>query len=205
MGETDQKTDTREIWGQMRDRLLAYTRRRVATMQDAEDIVQDVFVRIHANLDQLQDTERLTPWIYRIARNALIDHHRRRATAEGTLAKLAETTDQDSGASGSEDPLASGSSEPAAGLAKCTAALMARLPEHQRQTMDLTELQGLTQQEAAEQLGLSVPGVKARVHSGRRQLKQLLVDCCDVELDRRRGVVDYEPRSGGTCGKCACD
>ena len=201
----DQKTQTRAVWGQMRDQLFGYVRRRVATVQDAEDIVQDVFVRIHANLAQLQDADRLTPWIYRIAHNAVIDYHRQRATAGAALEKLAVETEQDPRGRSRDDALDNGSSKPSAELADCTAALMERLPEKQRQAMALTELEGLTQKQAAEQLGLSVPGVKARVHRGRRQLKQLLLDCCHVELDRRRGVVDYEPRSGEACGECGCD
>ena len=189
----------------MRDQIFGYVRRRVATVQDAEDIVQDVFVRIHANLDQLQDAQRLTPWIYRIAHNVVTDYHRRRATAGGAIEKLAEETERTARGRSRDDALENGSSKASAELAHCTAALMERLPERQRQAMALTELDGLTQKQAAEQLDLSVPGVKARVRRGRRQLKQLLLDCCHVELDRRRGVVDYEPRNGGTCNECACD
>jgi RNA polymerase sigma-70 factor (ECF subfamily) len=199
--ETDHQVDTKVVWTQMRDRLLAFVRPRVATVQDAEDIVQDVFLRMHAKLDQLQDAERLTPWLYSIARNAIVDYHRKRATKAGTFAKLvdANAADQDNAAD-------IGPTDASAGLAQCTAELMDRLPERQRQALALTELQGLTQQQAAEQLGLSVPGVKARVQRGRRQLKQLLLDCCKVDLDRRQGVVDYEPREDGDgCDQCACE
>jgi RNA polymerase sigma-70 factor, ECF subfamily len=58
----------------------------------------------------------------------------------------------------------------------------------------LTELDGVTQAEAAARLGLSTSGMKSRVQRARAQLKDLLADCCEIELDRRGGVTAYRPR-----------
>jgi DNA-directed RNA polymerase specialized sigma24 family protein len=95
------------------------------------------------------------------------------------------------------------SAELRAELADCLAPLTARLPELYREALDVTEFQGITQAEAAGRLGLSVSGMKARVQRGRAQLKDLLLDCCDVELDRRRGVTAYRSKRGScaTCGR----
>jgi RNA polymerase sigma-70 factor (ECF subfamily) len=65
----------------------------------------------------------------------------------------------------------------------------------------LTELEGRTQRELADALSLSFSGAKSRVQRGREQLKALLLACCHVEVDRRGGVVDYEPRQG--CSGCS--
>ena len=81
---------------------------------------------------------------------------------------------------------------------------MKRLPEPYRRAVTLTELDGLTQKDAAERLGLSLSGMKSRVGRGRGKLKELLLGCCNVELDSRGAVVDYEHRSGKTCGDCGC-
>ena len=62
------------------------------------------------------------------------------------------------------------------------------------------ELEGLTQKKAAERLGISLSGIKSRVQRGRRKLKHELLSCCNVALDRRRGVVAYEVRQQGSCG-----
>jgi RNA polymerase sigma-70 factor (ECF subfamily) len=72
--------------------------------------------------------------------------------------------------------------------------MIERLPEEYRQAVVLVDLEGLTQREAAAQLGLSLSGMKSRVQRGRRQLKEMLEACCMIELDRRRGVTDYEVR-----------
>lgn len=61
----------------------------------------------------------------------------------------------------------------------------------------------MTQTAAAGKLGLSVSGMKSRVQRARQHLRTALDDCCRVALDRRGGVIDYEPR-GGNCGCGSC-
>jgi RNA polymerase sigma-70 factor (ECF subfamily) len=73
--------------------------------------------------------------------------------------------------------------------------MIERLSLGYRQAVILIDLEGLTQQEAAAQLGLSLSGMKSRVQRGRRQLKGMLEACCAIELDQRRGVVDYGVRN----------
>ncbi len=70
--------------------------------------------------------------------------------------------------------------------------MIERLSEDYRQAVTLVDLEGLAQQEAAVQLGLSLSGMKSRVQRGRRQLKGMLEACCTIELDRRRGMTDYD-------------
>jgi RNA polymerase sigma-70 factor (ECF subfamily) len=80
--------------------------------------------------------------------------------------------------------------------------MMERLSQDYRDAITLVELQGLTQQAAAKQMGISLSGMKSRVQRGRARLKQMLDDCCLIELDRRGGVVEYRTRTSG-CGSCA--
>lgn len=89
--------------------------------------------------------------------------------------------------------------DPEAGseLSSCLQPMLARLSEEYRQAIHLVELQGLTHREAADRLGLSLSGMKSRVQRGRRQLKELLDHCCVIELDGRRGVIDFERRRPG--------
>jgi RNA polymerase sigma-70 factor (ECF subfamily) len=76
--------------------------------------------------------------------------------------------------------------------------MIERLPGEYRQAVILVDLEGLAQQKAATQLGLSLSGMKSRVQRGRRQLKGMLEACCTIELDRRRGVIDYDVRNRQT-------
>ena len=73
--------------------------------------------------------------------------------------------------------------------------MIERLSQDYRDAITLVEIEGLTQQAAAKQMGISFSGMKSRVQRGRKQLKQMLDDCCLIELDRRGGVVDYNIRA----------
>ena len=195
---------TKEIWSQMHQRLLSYIRGRVSTPHDADDLLQDVFVRIHANLDDVKDTENVTAWVYQITRNVITDYYRQRAKAAGAIKTLAEEETGPARLSDDRDCQTEPESEPSTVMAGCMEPLMKNLPEPYRRAVTLTELDGLTQKDAAERLGLSISGMKSRVGRGRSKLKELLLGCCNVELDSRGAVVDYEQRDGGTCGDCDC-
>ena len=182
--------ETEALWSELRTRLLSFLRRRVATPEDAEDLLQEVFTRIHENASALGEVESVTGWVYRTAGNAVTDYYRRRgafarATEALATVPLAVAEDEDSAA---EEE-----------LAQCLRPLIATLPSTYGQALELTELEGRTQGEAAEALGLSLSGMKSRVQRGRTKLKEVLLDCCHVEIDRRGGVVGYEPRDRAQC------
>jgi RNA polymerase sigma-70 factor, ECF subfamily len=184
-------------WRELREPLASLIARRVADPQDAEDVLQDVMLRIHRHSDELADADRLAAWVHRIARNAIVDHYRRRAARPehpaGAAGDLELRADAALGESASETLRHE--------LAACLRPLVDRLPESQREALVLTEFEGLSQVEAARRLGISVSGAKARVQRGRAQLKTLLLDCCHVELDRRGGITEYRARRG-SCERC---
>ncbi len=192
--------ETKELWGQMHERLLSFINRHVATIHDAEDVLQEVFVRIHSNLGSLKDTQSVTAWVYQVARNAITDYHRKRATADGTVKKLAANMNDKMQAPHQGEATEKQAAEAIAELSTCMEPLVRQLPEPYRRVIALTELNQVTQKDAAQELGLSVSGVKSRVQRGRTRIKELLQDCCNVELDRRRGVLDYQRREGRDCG-----
>jgi RNA polymerase sigma-70 factor (ECF subfamily) len=188
-------------WRDLHDQLLGFIARRVRTHEDAEDILQEVMLRIHRSSGELEHVERVTGWIYRITSNAIVDYYRKPARRELPAGWQLDVEDVD----GSES--ASVSDEPdtpelRGELARCLSPLIERLPSSYREALALTELDGITQAEAADRLGLSVSGMKARVQRGRGRLKDMLLDCCHIELDRRGGVTGYSPRRGlCECGR----
>lgn len=184
-------------WGELRTPLARFIAHRVADPQDAEDVLQEVLLRIHRHRDELADADRVTAWVHRVARNAVIDHYRRRAArpeqpsggAEDLVERADEPLDEPDGEATRRE------------LAACLRPLIDRLPDGQRETLVLTELEGVTHAEAARRLGISLAGAKSRVQRGREQLKSLLLDCCHVELDRRGGINEFHSRRG-SCGNC---
>ncbi len=79
-------------------------------------------------------------------------------------------------------------------LAACLRPLLERLAPPYRKAITLTEREGVTQVAAATRLGLSTSGMKSRVQRARAQLRDLLVSCCEIELDSRGAITSYQPR-----------
>ncbi len=178
--------DATEVWTQLHERLLSFIRRRVRDQSDAEDILQEVFARVHANIGGLVNRQRVQSWVYQITRNAIVDYYRTKKRVAEVDLKLQNTEDDDAGLEHE--------------LARCIQPLLAALPREYQEAVALTELEGLTQRAAAERVGLSLSGMKSRVQRGRERLRQRLLECCHIELDRRGRVVEYEARECSVCG-----
>jgi RNA polymerase sigma-70 factor, ECF subfamily len=163
-------------------------------------VTQEVLLRLHRHLGDLRAEERLDAFAYRIARNAIIDHYRARASAKEStaspddLARRIETA----GGTGDETDDPSGRQE----LAGCLLPLLRRMPEPYREALTLTDLGSLSQAQAAEVAGVSLPGMKSRVQRARAQLHDSLTKCCEVTLDRTDHIA--EVRRSGPCA-CADD
>jgi RNA polymerase sigma-70 factor (ECF subfamily) len=175
------------LWRDLRARLVRFVRRRVADDATAEDIAHDALARAYASRDTLRMGDRLEPWLYQITRNAVVDHYRRRRPTEPLPPDLVATDAADHGDARHE-------------LAQCVAPLVHALPAHYRDAIVLAELEGRTQQETADALGMTLSGAKSRVQRGRRMLAEKLLACCRIECDARGGIVEYESREG--CGGC---
>jgi RNA polymerase sigma-70 factor (ECF subfamily) len=77
--------------------------------------------------------------------------------------------------------------------------LLGELPATAREALTRVDLEGQTQHAAAADVGISVSGMKSRVQRGRRQLRDLLERCCQVDVDRTGAVAAYRPTGAG-CG-----
>jgi RNA polymerase sigma-70 factor (ECF subfamily) len=180
------------IWNDYHARLRGFIAARVDDPAEADDLLQEVFLRIHRHLGTLDADEHLQGWVYSIARNAIVDHYRRRRpTAELPEDLQAPDDEQD---------------DVNRELEGCLAPMVAALPEPYHRALRLTELEGLTQRELADMEGLSLSGAKSRVQRGRAMVKAMMLDCCHFEFDRQGRVVDYAGKTGGCgprCGSCS--
>lgn len=185
MNDSSQTNEAVEaLYRDLHGRVESFVRRRVA-QPDADDVVQDVFLRIQLGLASAGPLERADSWVYRIARNTVTDWHRRRRIDGSEPDDLAVDEDD------AEDEATRG------GLASCMRPFVDRLPEPYREALVLTELDGLTQAEAARRVGLSVSGMKTRVQRARQRLRELFEACCRFEIDRRGAVMAYESKRCG--------
>jgi len=185
-----------EIWGEVGTSLERFVHRHVADPHEAEDILAEVMLRIHRHLAELDDRERVTAWVYRIARNAIIDHYRRTSRRRESPCSELELMS----APGADDWL-DDQEQVLAELGSCIRPLVDALPPDHRRALQLTDLEGKTQAEAARIEGISLSGMKSRVQRARRQFAVLVKSCCDVTTDSRGEVLDFQLRADG----CGCD
>jgi RNA polymerase sigma-70 factor (ECF subfamily) len=82
-------------------------------------------------------------------------------------------------------------------LTACVALFVARLPSPYREAITTTELEGHTQKEAADMLGVSIAAMKSRILRRREKIREMFEECCRISLDCRGRVVECEPRDGG--------
>lgn len=197
MTATERAARTEAVWQEFQARLHAFVLRRVKAPADADDIVQEVFVRIHGNLDKIQKEDRLAAWIFQITRNAIADHYRASPNAESIERDFEPPPPRDDSVELRE----------LGELSRCIEPMLSALPKHYRDALKLIDLDGMGQREAADLRRVSVSGMKSRVQRARQQLKEMMLQCCQIELDRRGGIVDHSLRQHGewSCGDSSKD
>ena len=183
--------ETQHIWQEFSTHVQRFIRSRVNNEFDVEDILQDVFRKIHDNIDSVEDDTKIQSWLFRITRNTIVDYYRSKAKSHSVSIDEQEILlimpEQDTG--NLNDTVASWLS-----------AMIADLPTKYREAIVLTELEGLTQTKLAETLGISLSGAKSRVQRGRLKLKEMLLDCCHLEFDSLGNIIDYT-RNEACCSK----
>jgi RNA polymerase sigma-70 factor (ECF subfamily) len=161
------------IWNEFAAQLGRFIRSRVEDPATAEDMLQDVFMKLQSRVAEFHDPAKLRGWLFLVARNAIIDHYRTRKNAselpETLFAELSEHEAEEQE------------------LKAVFHRLLHSLPRPYREALVLTEFEGLTQAELAKRLGISLSGAKSRVQRGREQLKKLLLDYCHREFSRAMG------------------
>lgn len=195
VGPADLTSD--RAWRALEAKLRPFVAKRVREA-DVDDVVQEVFLRIQRGLSSLRDDQRFGPWVYQIARSAIVDHAR--VVARHPQARTEPPEPPEPSHHPHEDDDGAVERE----VAMYAALFVSMLPSPYREALTLTELEGLTQKEAAEMLGISLSGMKSRVQRGREKLRAALEDCCHIALDARRRVVGCEPRADGKLPDGCC-
>jgi len=181
--------DIGALWKELSSNLKTFILKKVGNEHDAEDILQDVFLKIFTNLDQLKDNNRIYAWIYQITRNSIFDYYRKKKI-ETDISALPEKVIT----SNDEEEMINE-------LVLCLKNMIESLPDKYKQAIMLTELGGLTQKELAQKLGISISGAKSRVQRGRMMLKEKFFECCKFQFDRFGNVIEYQHKENN-CKYC---
>lgn len=148
---------------------------------DAEDVAQDVFEKIHRNLDSFQGRSKLSTWIYRIAANTAMDHLRsasyKHSLKDSTFEETAKSecqNDLNARRHAAADQKLIGEQ-----MSACVREFINKLSPNYRTVVILSDLEGLSNQEIADVLNISLDNVKIRLHRARAKLKEFLDHGCD--------------------------
>jgi RNA polymerase sigma-70 factor (ECF subfamily) len=174
--------------------LYSYIAGRIKNKDDAADILQEVFIKIAANLSSLTNKDKLKSWIFSITRNAIIDYYRKSKQrfqtdiSDEILDELTEEKEEDV----------------TKGLDKCLLNFIDRLPVEYRGIIVDSELKGVKQKDLVDKYDLAYPSVRSRVQRGRTRLKQMLLNCCKIEADSRGNIIKATLKKNhtGNCGPC---
>lgn len=179
------------LWQALADDLRVYFRGRVDAVT-ADDLLQEVFLRVHRHRDSIRDDTRVHAWVFQIARRVWVDHWRKGDRLD-LESECEQWTDHRPELEREDDVRAA-----EIALGRWLQATIDQLDPKYREALDLVDLQGLSQREAAERLNMSYSGLKSRVQRGRAELRRLLLLCCEVTRASAGGLVEVRSR------RCTC-
>jgi RNA polymerase sigma-70 factor (ECF subfamily) len=171
------------IWKAYHAKLLGFILKRVNDKSTAEDILQDVFVKILNKIDTLREDSKIQNWLYQLTRNTIIDFYRKNKNIEDLPESL---MDEDNTNSAVEE------------MKSCIMPVINSLDQKYREAITLTEMEGLSQKELASKLNISYTGAKSRVQRGRTAIKDTFAKYCSFKYDSCGNVMGYDD----SCGKC---
>ena len=166
-----------------RQELKNFIYRRVKDKAVSDDIVQDVFLKVHMRLGQLNSPEKITGWMYQITRNAITDHFRSKS-------KLINSHDLD---------WESDNQALTDCVSTCLGEMLDTLPKKYQEAIQLTEIQNLSQTDLAKKLNISYSGAKSRVQRARQMLKKKMDEQYMIKMDTYGNVTVCESRVPCSC------
>jgi len=174
-----------DFW-EIYDQYYAPVKKYVAAMTRddwaADDIVQEVFLKVQRKFETLDDRAKFKPWIYSIARNQCFDHFRK------VSASKENRTGDDPEIDGIQPPLIQLQLERRE-MSRCVQNKIDLLPDSKREVIILFDTMGLSHQEVSDILGIQIGAVKVRLHRARKALKEILDRDCNFEHDERNVFV----------------
>lgn len=173
---------TENIWNSFHKKLKSFILKKVNDENIANDILQDVFLKIINNANKIEQAKSIQQYIYGIARNTTIDHFRKSKKItnieEFTFISKEETETLNTTIANC-----------------CIKPFIEQLPNKYQIALNKTEFENISQKELAKQLNISYSGAKSRVQRGKEKLKELILSCCNLTSDNYGNIIDTEDKN----------
>ncbi len=179
-------TEVTTIWTDFHKELKAFILQKTRNAADADDVLQEVFIKIIRNIDKVSQAENLRQYLYGMVRNAISDyfkHQKRIVDHPETDENITEAETQTLNTTIAEC---------------CIKPFILKLPTPYREALLITEFQDISQKDLAERLNVSYSGAKSRVQRGKEKLKALILDCCAFQNDKYGNLMDADTKN------CSC-
>lgn len=178
-------TEVSLLWDNFHKELKAFIQNKTRNTADTDDILQEAFIRIIRNWDNVSQSVNLRHYLYGIVRNTMYDHFKGQKPFLDTSDMQDVFTDEET-----QDLNATVAD-------CCIKPFINKLPDHYREALLITEFQDVSQKELAEKLGISYSGAKSRVQRGKEKLKELLLECCSYQSDVYGNIISNEKNHCG--------
>ena len=170
--------ETQKIWNWFNEELYFFILKKVKNKNAANDIFQNSFLKIHGNLHQVEEEEKIKAWVFQITRNEITNYFNQESKFKDVVNPDQQITISDYQ------------------HICCFDKFINNLPETYKEVIEMVYIDGKKQNEAAEKLTISLANVKARIRRGKAILKKNFNECCKYEIDKDGNLVG-EPN-------CAC-
>lgn len=177
-----------KIWNEFNVQLLNYIKPKVENHMDADDILQEVFIKIHNNIDKLVELENIGAYIYKMTKNSITDYYRKKKESIIPIENVDYILDE-------EDKKETVNDE----IINCVKSLIVDLPDKYKDVYSLHEDEKFKHQDISEMLDISLSTSKVRLKRAKDHIKKQLSDCCDFNTDEYGNIIEYKIKKCMTC------
>lgn len=170
-------------WRLHKEALRSFLVHRSGCAAEADDLLQEVFVRVVAQGAAFCEVENPRAWLFHVARNLLVDRLR------SAKAQIPLPDDLCSEAAQESEPI-----EPIDLLSHCLPRVLSELSLEDRAAIVSCDIEGMAQKTFAERQGLTLPAAKSRVLRARRRLRAQLSAACQLKFDEQGKLSGFVPR-----------
>lgn len=171
-----------EVWENYSSSLDRFLHSKVSNAADVEDLQQEILIKTYKNLLTLKEHKSVKAWLFQIANNVIIDFYRKKGRTQELEAEELWFLDE--------------RNEVRAELSECIAPFIQALPKEHADLLEAIDIQGRSQKEYAEELGIGYSTLKSRVQKSRALLREVFDECCYFQIDQHGRVYGYELKEG---------
>ncbi|WP_019612859.1 RNA polymerase sigma factor SigZ [Psychromonas ossibalaenae] len=176
-----------KICSEYQTSLKAFLHKNISNSDDVDDLLQEILIKTYHNLTTVHDSNKIKSWLFQVANNTIIDFYRQRG-------KGAELSQDKLWYSDTEENVLQQ-------LSMCVVPFINELPREDAALLTAVEIDGISQKEYAEKIGMKYSTLKSRVQKSRKILHSLFNECCEFSIDNQGRVMNFQARKK-KCSSC---